>query len=65
MARQEVARLSPYEKALVRTVIKDGEPWFIANHVCKALKLSHLRGALSTCDNDEKAVISAETSKGV
>ncbi|HKI14514.1 MAG TPA: Bro-N domain-containing protein, partial [Roseiarcus sp.] len=45
--------------------IKDGEPWFIANDVCKALKLSHLRGALSACDNDEKAVISAETSKGV
>ena len=39
----------------VRTVTKDGEPWFVAADVCRALEHSNVTVALDRLDDDEKA----------
>lgn len=41
----------------IRAVDKDGEAWFVAVDVCKALDISNSRDALSRLDNDEKAAV--------
>lgn len=38
----------------VRTVIKDGEPWFVAADVCRALDIGNSSQAISRLDEDEK-----------
>lgn len=38
----------------VRTVVRDGEPWFVAADVCKALEIGNTPQALSRLDSDEK-----------
>ena len=38
----------------VRTVLKDGEPWFAATDVCKALEISNPSQALTRLEEDEK-----------
>lgn len=40
----------------VRTVIKEGEPWFVAKDVCSVLELTNNREAISRLDEDEKGV---------
>lgn len=42
----------------VRTVTKDGEPWFVAADVCRALEHSNVTVALDRLDDDEKAKFS-------
>lgn len=42
----------------VRTVIKEGEPWFIARDVCDILEIVNVSDALSALDSDEKMTIS-------
>ena len=41
----------------VRTIIRDGEPWFIAKDICDILELDNVSQALSTLDSDEKMTI--------
>lgn len=41
----------------VRTILKDGEPWFVAMDVCKALKIANGRDATNRLDDDEKAAV--------
>ena len=41
----------------VRTVVQNGEPWFVAKDVCEILELDNVTRALSTLDNDEKSSI--------
>lgn len=38
----------------VRTVIIDGEPWFVAKDVCEILEIANARDAVAALDNDEK-----------
>lgn len=38
----------------VRTFIVDGEPWFVASDVCKALEIGNPSQALTRLDDDEK-----------
>lgn len=38
----------------VRTVLRDGEPWFVASDVCKALEISDVHVSLRRLDDDEK-----------
>lgn len=38
----------------VRTVLKDGEPWFVAKDVCDVLNLSDTSMTLQSLDDDEK-----------
>ena len=37
----------------IRTVILNGEPWFVAADVCRALELSDTGRAVSRLDDDE------------
>ena len=48
----------------VRTVMKDGEPWFVAADVCKALEIGNTAQAASKLDDDEKGIISNDTLGG-
>ena len=48
----------------VRVVMRDGEPWFIAADVCRALDIVNSRDALSRLDDDEKGVGSIDTLGG-
>lgn len=48
----------------VRTTVIDGEPWFVAADVCRALELSNSRMAISRLDDDEKGVSSTDTLGG-
>lgn len=46
----------------VRTIIRDGEPWFVANDVCRALEID--RTQIRRLDDDEKGVCSIQTPGG-
>lgn len=48
----------------LRTVLENGEPWFVAADVCKALGLGNNRQAIARLDNDEKGVILSDTPGG-
>ena len=48
----------------LRTVVKNGEPWFVAADVCKALEHSNVTVALDRLDADEKAKLSLGLSGG-
>lgn len=41
----------------IRIVEKDGEPWFVAADVCKALDIANVGNALARLDDDEKGSI--------
>lgn len=41
----------------IRTVSVDGEPWFVASDVCKALDISNPRDAVSRLDDDERNTV--------
>lgn len=43
-----------YDQQEVRTVLINGEPWFVAKDVCEVLGLSDTSMALSSLDDDEK-----------
>ena len=40
----------------LRTVVKDGEPWFVAVDVCKALEIANPTQAVNRLDSDERAM---------
>lgn len=48
----------------VRTVTRDGEPWFVAADVCRALEISDNRSATARLDSDEKDAVSIRTPGG-
>ena len=50
-------QLFEYEGAEVRTVLIDGEAWFVAKDVCDILGLSNAREAVSVLDDDEKNTV--------
>lgn len=45
------------EFGAVRTMLREGEPWFISIDVCNALGLSNPRKAVSRLDSDEKNTV--------
>jgi len=49
----------------IRTIIRNGEPWFAAVDVCRALDIQNTANALSRLDEDEKGVDSIYTPGGV
>lgn len=53
-----------YEGNQVRTIIIDGEPWFVAKDVCDVLEISNSRDALGRLDDDEKGVALTDTPGG-
>ena len=48
----------------VRTMLKNGEPWFVAADICKALEIKNNRDILSRLDDDEKGVDLTDTPGG-
>lgn len=50
----------------VRSVLKDGNPWFVAADVCKALEIGNPRQAVSRLDEDERmnTVINSDGIRG-
>lgn len=48
----------------VRTVTRDGEPWFVAADVCAVLAIRNNRDALASLDEDEKGVATTDTPGG-
>jgi prophage antirepressor-like protein len=53
-----------YNGSRLRTVIKDGEPWFVARDVCDILEIANGRDALNRIDEDEKGVVLTDTPGG-
>lgn len=48
----------------VRAIEQNGEPWFVAADVCRALEIKNSRDALTRLDNDEKGVVLTDTPGG-
>lgn len=48
----------------VQVTTKNGEPWFVAADVCRALGIGNPRMATARLDDDEKGVISTDTPGG-
>ena len=60
-------KLMTFENAAfgtIRTITIDGEPWFVAVDVCKALQIANSRDALTRIDDDEKGVVLTDTLGG-
>lgn len=53
-----------FQSTTVRTVIKDGEPWFVAKDICDVLELSDTNAALRGLDEDEKGTTISRTPGG-
>ncbi len=64
MNKNNVLIFESPEFGQVRSTLIDGEPWFIAADVCKALDIGNSRMALSRLEVDEKGVSSIDTLGG-
>lgn len=53
-----------FEDHLVRIVTRDGEPWFVARDVCRALDLGTPQMAFQRIPDDEKGVSETDTLDG-
>lgn len=53
-----------FDSQAVRTLTRDGEPWFIAADVCEALDIGNNRDAVGRLDDDDKGVASTDTLGG-
>lgn len=53
-----------YESHEVRTVLVDGEPWFVAADVCAVLEIADPKSSVRLLDDDEKGVHSVHTPGG-
>ena len=54
----EVTVFSNNQFGELRVIEKNGEPWFVANDVCRALEISNSRMATDRLDDDEKNTVS-------
>jgi prophage antirepressor-like protein len=61
----EIQKVFNYQGSQVRTVIKNGESWFVAKDVCDILKHSNSRVAVDRLDEDEKGVSKVYTPGGI
>lgn len=48
----------------IRTVAVDGEPWFVASDICKALEIANTTQAVQRLDDDEKSMLNIGLSGG-
>lgn len=53
-----------YEEKEVRTVVRNGEVWFVAKDVCDVLDISDARKAVQRLDEDERSLIPVTDSLG-
>lgn len=54
-----------YNGNQIRTVIKDGEPWFVAKDVCEIIEIKNVSDTLGRLDDDEKGIDSIDTHGGI
>ncbi|MFB9485496.1 Bro-N domain-containing protein, partial [Streptomyces filamentosus] len=54
-----------FEGSEVRTVIRDGEPWWVARDVCAVLAIRNVADAVASLDDDERGVATTDTLGGV
>jgi prophage antirepressor-like protein len=50
-----------FEENEIRTVVIDGEIWFVAKDVCDVLEIKNVSDALSRLDEDEKKLVNTAT----
>jgi anti-repressor protein len=53
-----------YEGNTVRTVMKDGSPWWVLRDVCSVLEIGNSRDVMARLDSDEKGVDIIDTPGG-
>lgn len=53
-----------FDDELVRVVMRDGEPWFVAADACRVLGIQNVSQALENFDDDEKGIASGYTLGG-
>lgn len=53
-----------YDNNQVRTVMQDGEPWFVLKDVCDILGISKYRDTASRLDSDERGSVRVDTLGG-
>ena len=53
-----------YDNNQVRTVMQDGEPWFVLKDVCNVLGIANDRNVAARLDNDERGVYQMDTLGG-
>jgi prophage antirepressor-like protein len=53
-----------FERQAVRTLTRDGDPWFIAADLCAVLGIGNPRDAIERLDPDEKGVALTDTPGG-
>ena len=58
--QQSLERIFHYQDRCIRTLIREGEPWFVAADVCAVLGLVNPSQAVSYLDDDERCLISNE-----
>ncbi|MEA5013150.1 MAG: Bro-N domain-containing protein [Candidatus Limiplasma sp.] len=58
MGKNDIQVFQNEEFGEVRTLMREGEPWFVAADVCRVLDHSNSRMALERLDDDEKGVSS-------
>lgn len=54
-----------YQESPVRTIMQDGDPWFVARDVCEILELGDVSKAVSRLEDDEKGTNSITTLGGI
>ena len=57
-------RIFNYNSVEVRTIQKDGEPWFVLKDVCNVLHIGNSRDVVARLDQDEKGVGQIDTLGG-
>ncbi|CAF1852620.1 phage antirepressor [Bacillus subtilis] len=60
----ELQKVFNYQDQQVRTVVKDGQPWFVAKDVCHVLNHSNHKVAVSRLDEDEVSKVYLTDSLG-
>ncbi|MEC0492967.1 BRO family protein [Bacillus glycinifermentans] len=60
----ELQKVFNYQDQQVRTVVKDGEPWFVAKDVCDVLGITDARKSVNLLDEDERNSIPVTDSLG-
>lgn len=53
---QSALEVFNYEGTRVRTVVKDGEVWFVAKDVCDVLEIQNVTQAVQQLDEDERSM---------
>lgn len=64
MPEENKLQIFNYHESQVRTIEKDGEPWFSASDVCGILDIGNTSDAVTRLDDDEKGLDSTDTLGG-